>query len=107
MDEPYAVVFGIPRGSNKSQQVEFPIVLNPNTLAYEMVGIDSMQRIMTTVLFWRTQVKDLLEAKKLRMQRERDEAQKKRDEILIARAWESKTKTFPYVRQYEVGGIEV
>lgn len=84
-NEPYASVFGIKAGSNKSAWYDLPIVYNPEKNRFDILGLEPENKqyvVITVVEHWPTKSQDLLLLKKNEIQHNRDIALMHREETL-------------------------
>ena len=83
MNEPYAIIFGILKGDNKSQKFELPIVYNEILNCYEILGAENIRPI-TTKYVWPTQEKDLQEVIKRAAKMESEKSKRIAERVQIA-----------------------
>jgi hypothetical protein len=75
MEEPYAEIFGFKPGDTKSQIYRLPIIYNSYENAYKIAGAERIKPI-TIKLHWANREQDLMEVRRLAMQREKEKVYK-------------------------------
>lgn len=80
----YAEVFGFESGDTKSKTYELPIIYNPHLNVCRIKGIERI-KIISIKLYWPTKERDLLQMKRVELQREKQKLMKKQEEYINSR----------------------